>query len=110
MAKFIKVPLQDKQGNGYIFDSNYLSEDEAMEEINNVELAAKDNIRTIRFTAGYLEETWKGNCFAIGLTGSFFEPLEASSIATSIQQSFMLATNLINYDQVVIDRYNKQFS
>ena len=104
-----KVPLQDKQGNGYIFDSNYLSEDEAMEEINNVELAAKDNIRTIRFTAGYLEETWKGNCFAIGLTGSFFEPLEASSIATSIQQSFMLATNLINYDQVVIDRYNKQF-
>lgn len=105
-----KIPLQERQGNGYIFDSNYLTEDAAMEEINNVELAGKKNIKTIKFTAGYLKETWKGNCFAIGLTGSFFEPLEATSIATSVQQSFMLATNFIGYDQIVIDRYNEQFT
>jgi len=105
-----KIPLQERQGNGYIFDSNYLSEDAAMEEINNVELAAKDKLKTIRFTAGYLEETWKGNCFAIGLTGSFFEPLEATAIATSIQQSFILMHNLHSYNKNTIDKYNNEMN
>ena len=44
---------------------------------------------------------------AIGLSASFVEPLEASSIGTSIQQSFLLMYRLINYDQKVIDSYNK---
>jgi tryptophan halogenase len=47
---------------------------------------------------------------AIGLSGSFFEPLEATSIGTSIQQSFLLMHRLINYSQPTIDEYNKAFT
>ena len=35
-------------------------------------------------------------------------PLEASSIGTSINQSFILANRIIHYNQDVIDRYNKE--
>lgn len=104
-----KIPVQDKQGNGYIFDSNYCSDAEAMEEVCKVDASQKFNWRTIPFRPGYLNKCWIKNCFATGLTGSFFEPLEATSIAISIQQAFMLANNLINYNKQTSDRVNDQF-
>ena len=50
---------------------------------------------------------WIKNCCAIGLSASFVEPMEASSIGTSIQQSFLLMHRLANYDELTIERYNK---
>jgi hypothetical protein len=44
----------------------------------------------------------------MGLCASFIEPLEASSIGTSIQQSFLLMHTLINYKQTDIDQYNEK--
>ena len=56
-----------------------------------------------------LENIWKKNCVAIGLSGSFFEPLEATSIGLTIQQSFLLMHKISNYDDKVILEYNKHF-
>ena len=43
---------------------------------------------------------WEGNCAAIGLSASFVEPLEATSIGSSIQQAFMLMNFLPSRDSV----------
>lgn len=102
-----KIPVWGRHGNGYIFDSDYISPDQAKEEVEKFLGKQIDVAKTLTFDPGALDRTWIGNCVAIGLSSSFVEPLEASSIGTSIQQSFMLMYKLINYDQKCIDKYNK---
>ena len=57
------------------------------------ELADKKNIkieRSFEFEPGYYKEMWKNNVVIAGLAGSFLEPLEATSIGSTIQQMFIL--------------------
>ena len=106
-----KVPLLDKQGNGYIFDSNYISDEEALLELEKADINFDRNkTKKLKFSTGYLNKCWVNNCFATGLSGSFFEPLQASSIGTTIQQAYMLCNNLINYNDKIIERVNHQYS
>lgn len=102
-----RIPTYGRYGNGYIFDSDYITEDQAKQEIDK--LYGKDIQigKRINFDPGCLDNVWIKNCCAIGLSASFIEPLEASSIGTSIQQAFLLMHRLPNYtDKVVLD-YNK---
>lgn len=80
------VPLQTRVGAGYTYDSNFLSEEEAVEEVEAYLGYKVDPIKTIKFDAGRSEYTWVKNCLAIGLAQSFVEPLEATSIHTTITQ------------------------
>lgn len=101
-----RIPVWGRKGNGYIFDSDYIDADTAKKEVEkyfNKEIEVRKNIK---FDPGALDKTWIKNVCAIGLSASFVEPLEATSIGTSIQQSFLLASRLINYNQDQIDRYN----
>jgi tryptophan halogenase len=81
-----RIPVWGRHGNGYIYDSDYIDEHQAKLEAEKylgyeVEVAKK-----IDFDPGALDKVWINNCVAIGLSASFVEPLEASSIGTSIQQ------------------------
>lgn len=105
-----KIPVYDRNGNGYIFDRNYISADEAKQEVELL-LGKKIEIgKHIEFDPGALDKVWIKNCCAVGLSASFVEPLEASSIGTSIQQTFLLMHRLPNYDNDTIDSYNKDVS
>jgi tryptophan halogenase len=102
------IPVFGRHGNGYIFDSNYITSDEAKNEIE-LKLGRKiESVREIKFIPGALEKVWIKNCYAIGLSANFVEPLEATSIGTSISQSYLLAQYLINYDDDTIEHVNKQ--
>jgi hypothetical protein len=101
-----RIPVWGRYGNGYIYDSNYIDEDTARLEIEKYLGIEVDIKKKISFDPGRLDKSWIKNCCAIGLSSSFVEPLEASSIGTSIQQSFLLAESIINYNDKVIDRYN----
>jgi tryptophan halogenase len=102
-----RIPTWGRYGNGYIYDSDYIDERQAKLEAEKY-LGYEVNVaKKIDFDPGGLDRVWINNCVAIGLSASFVEPLEASSIGTSIQQSFLLMYSLINYDQRVIDLYNK---
>ena len=73
------------------------------------ELGHEINVaKEIKFTPGALEKSWIKNCYAVGLSANFVEPLEATSIGTSISQAYLLANYLINYDENTIEFVNKQ--
>lgn len=105
-----KIPVWGRHGNGYIFDNNFISPEKAQEEVENA-LGSKIEIgKSFKFDPGALENVWIKNCVAVGLSASFVEPLEATSIGTTIQQSFLLMHRILNYNDNVIQNYNKAFN
>lgn len=104
-----KIPTWGRIGNGYVYDSDYITSDKAVEEASDYLDMNIDDARVIKFDSGALDEAWIGNVCAIGLSASFVEPLEASNIGTSIQQAFMLMHKLPNYTPLDVKSYNEHF-
>jgi tryptophan halogenase len=109
-----RIPTQERYGNGYVFCDNFINETQAYDEVSQYykDLNITDNItvgRKVKFGAGYVDKFWMKNCVSIGLSGIFVEPLEASSIGTTIQQCFMLVPSLFFYtkgEELTSSKYN----
>lgn len=105
-----RLPVWGRYGNGYIFSSDHINMDEAKEELSKTFNKDLDFGKEFSFDPGHLDKVWIKNCVAVGLSGSFVEPLEATSIGTTIQQAFLLMHKIIGYTERDIDRYNKSFT
>ena len=105
-----KIPVQGRCGNGYIYDSDYTTSDKAKQEIEKDLGFEVDVKKQISFQAGALKKTWIKNCVAVGLSANFIEPLEASSIGSSIRSAYVLSQHIISYDERAIDYYNQNIT
>jgi len=111
-----KIPLQHRYGCGYVFDSDYITDEEAVEEIETflgfVPTYPRQDKGAFKFSAGCYEQIWVKNCLAIGLSSGFIEPLEATSLmqAVVVLRRFMISkSNLSTKNEKVKDRFNALF-
>jgi tryptophan halogenase len=76
-----RIPLQHRVGNGNVFCSEFMAEDEARELLlGSVEGKVLTEPRLIRYATGKRRQVWKNNVIAMGLSAGFVEPLESTSI------------------------------
>lgn len=108
-----EVPTQFRRGNGYVYSSKFISDDQAFDEASKMSGYEINSDRVIKFDAGYMPDSWVKNCAAVGLASSFVEPLEATSIGSTIQQVRLLIPNIASFNQdspAMRKKYNKDFS
>jgi len=105
-----QVPLQHRNGNGHVYCSEYMQDDEA-HDILVSNMAGKPTAEPnfLRFVTGRRKKFWNRNVVALGLAAGFMEPLESTSIHlinTGINKLIALLS-LEGITQTQQDAYNR---
>ena len=106
-----RIPLQNRTGNGFVFCSKYMTDEEAKQTLlDNIEGELLNEPRVIKYKTGARRKHWNKNCIAVGLASGFIEPLESTGIhlfqkaVVRLMQLFPLQ----GINQADVDEYNDQ--
>lgn len=106
-----RIPLQHRTGNGLVYSSKHMSDEEAKELLlNNLDGKPLAEPRIIPFKTGRRRKQWHKNVIAIGLSSGFFEPLESTNIHL-IQTAAIRLMKFFPHNgvkQAEVDEFNAQ--
>ena len=95
------IGLQTRRGIGHVYSTAHADESTAMAAIRDYVARSSPGVslddlefRTIPFEPGYRQDFWVRNCVAVGLSGGFIEPLEASALALIEQAASIISEQL----------------
>jgi tryptophan halogenase len=104
-----RISLDHRTGNGYAFNKDAVSVDQAVDEfIKKTPGLKKDKIFEVPFSNQYNPEPWKKNVVAVGLSAGFLDPLESTGLFIIHAPVKMLA-RLLNDNQGA-EKYNRVWS
>lgn len=108
-----RIPLQNRTGNGFVFCSRYMSDEQATQYLlDNVEGELLNQPRVIKYRTGVRRKQWNKNCIAIGLSAGFIEPLESTGIHL-FQRAIIRLMQMFPSDGIKpadVDEFNHQAS
>ncbi len=88
-----QIGLKNRIGTGYVFNNNYISEENAYLEFKNSfdsNRIKEEDCNLIKFETECMERQAGKNWIALGLSSGFVEPLESTSI-------FFMHNNLVSF-------------
>ncbi|MDF2178785.1 tryptophan 7-halogenase [Aliiglaciecola sp. CAU 1673] len=114
------IALPTRRGIGLVYSSNHQSADQAetclrqyLAKASDKETADNLNIRQIPINSGYRQIFWQHNAVAVGLSGGFIEPLEASALVLIEMSARFISDNLPSHPSLmapVAKAFNARFT
>lgn len=115
------TPLWDRIGTGYVYSSDFVSDDEALQQfkkhLKSNRMICQDDkridkteFRQIKIRHGKHEKAWEKNVIAVGLSNGFVEPLESTGLLMTHEAIIKLTNTLKTrngyYNKLDIDSFN----
>jgi tryptophan halogenase len=105
------IGLANRRGTGYVYSAKHSTHERAEQVLRDYVGEQSDGLtaRFIPMNIGYREKFWHKNCVAVGLSGAFIEPLEASAIFLMEAANNMLMA-LFPRDRAAMDMVEKKYN
>lgn len=109
-----QIPLTHRLGQGYVYSSAHISDDQAEAELRTQVglLKADVCVKKLHMRVGRRRNHWVNNCLAVGLSQGFVEPLEATAlnlVQTTLQQ-FIDAYELGGFSRMNCEKFNRRIN
>lgn len=92
------IPTFGRIGNGYVYSSSFITKDQAELEFRQSVNDYTTDVIHLDMKTGYKEQICYKNVIAVGLSGGFVEPLEATGITFTTKSLEMLVSYLKSFN------------